>query len=241
MTKNLCIDVGNTRIKLAIFENNQLIQFGSFNHFQQDEIVDWIANNPFEKGIYSSVLKTHPDWLNQILEEPGISAFNDKLKSPLIIQYKSPESLGRDRIAAMVGAIMKFPENPVLVINAGTCITYDLVNKTWQFVGGNIAPGLEMRWQAMHEYTSALPRVYEADQGTGFLGFDTKTALFNGGFQGIILEIEGYYRQLSMEYSGLKCIVTGGTAPFLVNHLKIDNFAEPYLVLKGLNTILNYQ
>lgn len=241
MAANLCIDIGNSRIKLAILENDEVIHFRIFEHGMDAEIKAWLENAKFERGIYSTVLKTVSDWIITLSQKFNIIKLSKDLKIPLTIQYKSPESLGADRIAAMVGAMGIYSDNNILVVNAGTCITYDLVNENQEFVGGNIAPGLEMRWKAMHEYTDSLPLVQIIDRPSGFLGSDTLTALQNGGLQGVILEIEGYFGSLKHIYSDLKCILTGGSAPFLVNHLKIDNFAEPYLVLKGLNTILKYQ
>ena len=241
MSVNLCIDIGNSRVKMALFEKDAISQFVVFEGFRETDILQWIGNIVFERGIYSSVLKSIPEWLLSISNKENVIKLEAGLKIPLKINYKTPETLGSDRIAAMVGAIALYPNSNLLIVNAGTCVTYDLVNKLYEFIGGNIAPGLDMRWKAMHEFTSSLPRVKEIDPNADLLGIDTLTALQNGGLQGIIFEIEGYFNNLINNYSNLICIITGGSAPFLVNHLKIGNFAEPYLVLKGLNSILNYQ
>ncbi len=241
MALNLCIDIGNSRIKMALFENDVLIQFSVFEHNDEPKIKEWLANKSISKGIYSSVIKANPAWLYSIHQKDKLIKLDSNIKTPLKNHYKTPLSLGTDRVAAMVGAISQFPSENLLVVNAGSCVTFDLVDKNHVFIGGNIAPGLGMRWKAMHQFTANLPRVLNLDSDLGFLGNTTMSALHNGGFQGIVMEIEGYFDRLKQDNADLKCIITGGTAPFLVNQLKIDNFAEPYLVLKGLNNILNYQ
>ncbi|MBK6546881.1 MAG: type III pantothenate kinase [Saprospiraceae bacterium] len=241
MGRNLCIDIGNSRIKMALFEEGKVQNFSVFNDHSDNDISKWISANNFEKAIYSSVIKSSPPWLNLLSANVELLQLNAAVKTPLKIHYKTPETLGSDRVAAMVGA-MSFSENmPLFVVNAGTCITYDLVNQHAEFVGGNIAPGLDMRCKAMHTFTERLPEIKFHDPGSSFLGYDTISAMQNGALQGVVLEIEGYYNKLKKNYLELKCIITGGNAAFLVNHLKIGIFAEPYLVLKGLNTILNYQ
>jgi len=241
MNSNLCIDIGNSRIKFAIFENDHLIHFARFDHNSEPEIAAWLAENNFNRVIYSSVIKTKPHWLSTLEHNKKITKLTTDLKLPFRIYYNPPESLGTDRIAAIAGAIAHYPKEHILVVNAGTCVTYDLIDDQHEYYGGNIAPGLDMRLRAMHEFTASLPRVTAADTGFKILGNSTNTALLHGGLHGIVLEIEGYYARLLPEYPHLKCILTGGSAPYLVNQLKIGIFAEPYLVLKGLNSILNYQ
>lgn len=241
MVSNICIDIGNSRIKLAIIENDSVIHFAKFEHNDSSKIIEWVEDKIFDRGIYSTVLKEIPEWLQSISQKCPLVRLSPDLKIPLQIRYKTPETLGSDRIAGMVAALSQFPNENLLIVNAGTCVTYDLVNNQHEFLGGNIAPGLDMRWRAMHEFTASLPRIKEINLESGLLGFSTLTAIQNGGLQGIVLEIEGYFGRLLVNYADIKCILTGGYAPYLVNHLKIGIFAEPYLVLKGLNTILNYQ
>lgn len=241
MELNLSIDIGNSRVKLALFESDEIKHFEVFDLGKESEIIKWLESISFKSGIYSNVLKEDPYWINSILRRHHLIKLNAETPKPLVIQYKTPMTLGSDRIAAMVGAASLCPKTDLLVVNAGSCVTFDLVNSNLEFIGGNIAPGLGMRWKAMHQFTANLPRVQSIDMESGFLGTTTMSALHNGGLQGIVLEIEGYYGRLRQNYRDLKCIITGGTAPYLVNQLKIDNFAEPYLVLKGLNTILKYQ
>ncbi len=237
----LCVDIGNSRIKLALMENGKVKRYAVHGFNEEAAIIEWLQEAEFESGIYSSVLANDPDWLLAFKEKRKLLRLNSKTKLPLKIHYKTPESLGTDRIAAMAGALALYKKGALLVVNAGTCITYDLINNHGEFIGGNIAPGLEMRCKAMHDYTSVLPLIKVHDPGNSFIGYDTVSAMENGALQGIVLETEGYFTRLRKNYPELYVVLSGGNAPFLVNHLKISIFAEPYLVLKGLNTILDYQ
>jgi type III pantothenate kinase len=241
MELNLCIDIGNSRIKMALMEDDIIRHFGIFEHQRVAEIEHWLAEQEFAKAIYSSVLLEEPQWLMDFRKNHEVIRLNIDLKLPFSIFYKTPESLGADRIAALTGAISLYPDHNILVVNAGSCITFDFINKKKEFHGGNISPGLDMRFRAMHEFTAALPRVTHIEHQSQIFGNTTFEALQKGAHQGLIFEIEGYYNLLKLQNPDLICVITGGSASFLVNQLKIDNFAEPYLVLKGLNTILKNQ
>ncbi len=241
MQVNLCIDIGNSRIKMAMMEEDRIRHFGIFEHDRIAELEQWLSEQEFERAIYSSVLQEDPSWLISLKKAQSIIKLDAQLKLPITIYYKTPESLGSDRIAALTGAVDLHPNKNILIVNAGTCITFDLITENHEFSGGNISPGLDMRWRAMHEFTAALPRVTQIDHQNGILGKSTFEALQKGALLGLVYEIEGYYSHLKSIYPELCCIITGGAATFLVNQLNFDNFAEPYLVLKGLNTILNYQ
>ncbi len=241
MADNLCLDIGNSRVKMALIHEGKVKQYAVYWNREESNILKWLDDAEFGKAIYSSVLAQEPDWLTAFKTKRNLIKLSSNTKLPLKIHYKTPETLGTDRIAAMAGAQSLYGKTALLVVNAGTCITYDLINNQAEFVGGNIAPGLEMRCKAMHDYTAALPLIKVHDPGNSFIGYDTITAMENGALQGIVLEIEGYFNRLRKNYHDLNVVLSGGNAAFLVNHLKISIFAEPYLVLKGLNTILDYQ
>ncbi len=239
MKSRLCIDIGNTRVKLAIFRDGNLLHFSSFMHNETEGILKFISEHPFDSAIYASVIKENLEWLHSLASEFPVHRLSLSSKIPLKLdQYLTPESLGADRIAAMAGGRMLDLDAAILIVNTGTCVTYDVLSANGEFIGGNIAPGLEMRWKAMHAFTSSLPLVNPQHAVESFLGHSTVTALENGGFQGLLMEIEGYFYRLRDNYPGLKCVLTGGSAHKFVNQLKIDIFADPYLVLKGLNHIL---
>lgn len=158
---------------------------------------------------------------------------------PLTNAYHTPQSLGTDRLAAAVGAWSEAPGLPLLIIDAGTCVTYDLVSKRGVYEGGNIAPGLSMRLQAMHEFTQRLPLV-EIPQMIPFVGRNTVEAMQAGGAGGMVLEMKGMISKYRRHWKNLKVFLTGGDANFFANHLKTVIFVSPELVLKGLNQILLY-
>lgn len=239
---NLCIDIGNTLIKCALFDGDTISKNEIFEQHEDTEILKWIQSLSFHKFIFSTVKKKKATWLEKINSDVPSTQLSTKLKLPIdISNYHSSATMGTDRIAAMAGAVNVIPDCDLFIVNAGTCVTYDLVTKSKVFIGGNIAPGLHMRLKAMHDYTDALPLVNKIIEEPGFLGSGTESALFYGAYEGIALEIEGYFQKISQDYPSVKCIITGGNSSSLVNRLKIDIFAEPFLVLKGLNTILNYQ
>lgn len=158
---------------------------------------------------------------------------------PISNQYETPETLGKDRLAAVVGAYALFPGQHCLIVDAGTCITYDWLTKAGAYLGGNIAPGLSMRLQAMHRFTARLPEVGSREEAD-LIGRSTETAMRNGAQEGIRHEIEGY-RQWSVAHLGaIRVLLTGGDAVFLANKLKSEIFVNQHLVLLGLNKILEY-
>lgn len=239
-TSTLCIDLGNSRAKLALFQQNNLLNFRSFEYREHDLIQLFLKQNDFQGIAYCSVLSTSPDWFNQLIDQKKSLRIHAGIALPIdLSSYETPESLGSDRIAALAGAHHLQLKQPILVVNVGTCITFDLIDEKGRFIGGNISPGLDMRYQAMHQLTAKLPLVHAA-QTTGFeLGHSTHAAIENGGMEGVVFEIQGYFFKLLENYPQLKCVLTGGSAFKLVNRLNFETFADPYLVLKGLNYILH--
>ena len=158
---------------------------------------------------------------------------------PIKNLYKTPETLGADRLAAVIGANAIRPNRDLLIIDAGTCITFDFIDKHGQYHGGNISPGMEMRLKALHAFTAKLPEV-TADGETPTYGDSTETAIRAGVYHGIAFEIEGYIRQLQKNYPQLLVFLTGGDRFSFDTNLKSSIFADSFLVLKGLNRILAY-
>ncbi|MBK9961135.1 MAG: type III pantothenate kinase [Saprospiraceae bacterium] len=235
---NLAIDIGNTRVKCGIFQGKNLEEFRVFEIGEEVLFFDWITEIKYDKSILASVRKNTDPFLLKIQSVIQPVRFDGLSKLPINISYLSPETLGQDRIAALCGAYFLHPENNILVVNAGSCITIDLLEANGTFLGGNIAPGMKMRWKAMHEFTGRLPLVEFAEVGDQILGNDTTSALRLGVIKGILHEIRGYFTELHSKYSFLKCVMTGGDAPQLIRHSKMEIIEEPYLVLHGLNQIL---
>ncbi|MBX2846311.1 MAG: type III pantothenate kinase [Saprospiraceae bacterium] len=158
---------------------------------------------------------------------------------PITIDYETPHTLGSDRIAAALGAAAEFPDNNVLAITAGTCITYNFLSIDGRLKGGGIAPGLIMRLEAMHEFTDQLPLVQNQDFDE-LIGKSTEQSMLSGARKGIIAEVDGIINQYKQLYNPLKVVISGGDTGFFESRLKSSIFADPYVVLKGLNKILEY-
>jgi type III pantothenate kinase len=236
---NLCIDQGNSSTKVGIFNREKLIEsFQLTNGI--DEISEIIYNFSIDSCILSSVVHNN-EAIIQFLKEKTVyfEELTHQTALPIINKYSTPETLGKDRIAAVVGATFLKPESDLLVIDAGSAITYDFVGSDSVYHGGNIAPGLNMRLRSLHEFTQKLPLI-EPRNETPFLGNDTNSAILSGALYGIVLEIDGYINTLKIKYPELSAFLTGGSIFFFDTKLKSPIFAEPNLVLIGLNRILQY-
>lgn len=237
---NLTIDIGNTRIKLGLFEKERLLEKWIWEDWSVEELFSLATNQKVKNVILCNVGKTVPEKITKVLIN-NFFYIELNTNTPLPIQntYKTPETLGKDRLAAVVGAYSIFPNQNCLVIDAGTCITYEFLSADGVYLGGNIAPGLEMRLKAMHHFTAKLPLV-ETGEIENVIGFDTKSAMRNGAQLGAALEIQGFIDWCGSEWGSINVILTGGDADFLVKNLKSQIFVNPNLVLQGLNKILNY-
>jgi len=235
---NLAIDIGNTRIKAGVFDGEVLVESMVFDMSGDDLIASFARSNNVQNVIVCSVNADEIEIEALLPRVPGVVIeLTDRTKIPIVNSYETPSTLGKDRLAAVVGGYHLFKNSNVLIIDAGTCITYDLVTAAGEFVGGNIAPGLDMRLEAMHHYTARLPLVRKGIE-SGFLGKTTEEALRNGAVQGILLEIEGYIRRLEGQYGTLETVLTGGDARYFADLMKTKIFVRSNLVLTGLNEIL---
>jgi type III pantothenate kinase len=241
MSVNLCVDWGNTSVKAAIFENDKLQKQFTFSSDAALEKVTSIMDlyQP-NKAILCSVVH-HSDEVSQLIKSQ-IRSFvkvDGYTRTPINNAYLSADSLGPDRLALVVAAHNQHPDKNTLVISLGTCATYNLIQKTKTFRGGAISPGLKMRLQAMHSFTDKLPEV-SPDGDTILLGYDTETCMRSGAVFGMVAEIEGMISAYQAAYPDFNAILTGGDAPFFASKIKSKIFADPDLLLKGLNLILNY-
>ena len=237
---NLTIDIGNTRIKLGIFHAGQLIEKKVWESWDLQELKIWTTNQNVQNVILCNVGQALPSTIENFLKTHFFFIRLDT-QTPLPIQnaYKTPETLGKDRIAAVVGAFDMFPNQNCLVIDAGTCITYEFLTAEGVYPGGNIAPGIEMRLKAMHHFTAKLPLV-KMGKTENIIGYSTESAMQNGSQEGVILEAHGIMDWWRSEMGEINVILTGGDADFFVKRLKSQIFVNPNLVLQGLNKILNH-
>lgn len=238
---NLIIDIGNTRTKLGVFDKSQL-----HKKFVLQERWTLAAAQVFLKKYeitsiaLSSVAQVNPALEAHFKAHYQYLVLSAKTPLPISNLYKTPKTLGKDRLAAVVGAQALYPRKACLVIDAGTCITYDILDVEGAYHGGNIAPGVTMRLQAMHEFTARLPLVQRRKKLDTLVGNTTTTALRTGGQLGAVMEMKGFIGQYKKQFGRLNVILTGGDADFFANHLKTKIFVNHNLVLIGLNKILNY-
>lgn len=237
---NLAIDIGNTRTKVGVFNEDELVSRAVWPQPAPAEIKELATNQNVANVILSNVgRRIEPELQQWLRSRFRFYELNAQTPLPIRNQYRTPETLGRDRLAAVAGAFQLYPGEHCLVIDAGTCLTLDLLLPDGTYPGGNIAPGIGLRLRAMHAFTANLPRV-AAGETAHWLGDSTETALRNGAQWGAVWEIEGFVRHCEAHYSPVRVVLTGGDADFFANNLKRKIFVHPNLVLIGLNKILDY-
>lgn len=236
----LVIDIGNTVAKMAAFKGEELVEVVYTSNETLADLSLFSQKYPFTHAIWCSVVNLSAEAQSRIdaVTVPNLS-FTHTVPVPLHNGYGTPETLGLDRLAAVVGAQVCQPHRDLLVIDAGTCVTYEFLDASGYYHGGNISPGLEMRLKSMHHFTSRLPFV--SVQGELLeIGKSTETALRAGAIWGLQYEIEGYIRSMKHKYPQLLVFLTGGCRFSFDTNLKNIIFADKFLVLKGLNRILLY-
>lgn len=240
------IDIGNTFAKLAVFHISK--NGRKFKHKKEERLEDlnvdilnkWIKDNSIQSIAYCASGSDDPDVLNFLQKRNNTYLLSHESKMPISIEYKTPATLGRDRIAAVLGAYYLYPNKNVLIVDAGTCITYEWLTAEGSYLGGNIAPGLRMRLQAMHDYTAKLPLIDLEGKPT-LIGHSTASALFNGAVMGTICEIETFIGRTKKELgSSFRVILTGGDAAYLKEELKVKNKIHKELVHLGLCELIRY-
>lgn len=236
---NLVFDIGNTLIKVAVFNKRKCVFKKAYNRVLVRDIQALDDKFAINAAIVSSVRKKSPRFIQHLSKNYHLILLDYKTKIPIVNLYKTPKTLGLDRLAAVVGAHMNYPKKNNFVIDLGTCIKYDFIDNTGHYHGGNIAPGLEMRLEAMHQMTSKLPRVKKSKKNS-ILGRSTTEALQNGGVWGIKSEIEGFIKTLTKSKGKITVILTGGDAEYFGDMIESKIFVIPNLVLNGLNEILLY-
>lgn len=241
---NLCIDQGNSRTKIAVFNpEGEIMDCWLYRsqEFRANDIDKFFAAYPqIESSIISSVINIEPAIVNTLNKKSKKFVLFDH-NTPVPIEKHYAPTLGQDRLAAAVGASQLYPDSNLLVIDSGTAITYDFVSAEKGFMGGNIAPGLKMRLKALRYFTGKLPKVETTQkQIVPLFADNTKDAMIAGAVNGICFEIEGYIKELSQKVDDLKVIITGGNATTYHHKLNSDTIFQKNLVLLGLNTILNY-
>lgn len=235
---NIAIDIGNTRTKAGVFEGRRLHEhFVLEGNATVDDLREWQKKFKPHHCIVSSVKTLDMNFENALKELPSAMLLGPTTDVPLTVRYDSRETLGQDRLCGAVAGAARFPGENVLVIDAGTCITYDIVDSGGHYRGGAIAPGLQMRLNAMHRFTDKLPALTLSGM-LDLIGNSTTTCMHMGAERGALLEAEGFIAYFKAHFQGLQVILTGGDGPFFERHIENRIFAAPNLVLEGLNEIL---
>lgn len=235
---NLVIDVGNTHTKVAVFEAKEI-------QFQERGAVLSLAATlagvlnryPVTDAFISQVAPLPEAATAMLSERCRLYFLSHRSKLPFSNRYATPETWGADRMALVSAASCRFPAKNALVIDAGTCITYDFLNSANEYLGGAISPGIRLRYQALHTFTAHLPLV-ETEDFPGFMGNSTTTSIHAGVVNGTTCEIEGMIAQYEKKYGDVQVILTGGDAPFLAKRLKSSIFVSPNFMMEGLNVVL---
>ncbi len=238
----LAVDVGNTRIKAAVFEGDTLLESFVF----QKKALEKSIQNILEKYKNTShlVVASVSD-----VEKQAFLAFEKELKIhfvshldsfPFVNCYETPQTLGIDRMVLAAGATIQFPKQNRLVIDAGTCITFDFIDENDRYLGGAISPGLRLRYESLHRFTAKLPLLSVANPKY-FIGKSTSESIHSGVVNGLVYEIDGFIEDFRAQYSKFIIILTGGDTDFLAKRLKNTIFANSNFLLESLNQTFQYK
>ncbi len=240
---NLVIDIGNTYTKVAVFDNNALVHANQYPALNSANLLNYLNNYSVEKAIIATVKNKAEEWEGVLRDKVVLTYFNTATFRGINNEYLTPQTLGADRLAAVAGANYLYPNNNNLVIDGGTCITYDFIDADKNYFGGSISPGLNMRYSALNYYTAALPLVKSDDGLKENYGNNTTLAIRSGVQNGIKYELTGFIESYIKSYRQINIILTGGDSIFFDTLLKNSIFApyikiEPHMVLIGLNAAI---
>lgn len=237
---NLIVDIGNTRTKIAIADHKDFVSTTTVITNDLIKSINAVITEHanITNVIVSSVIDLDHKFIQLLQETCKVIFFDEHTPIPIKNNYKSPKTLGKDRLAAAVGAWSNFKHSDLLIIDSGTCLKIDFINANHEYLGGMISPGLNMRFQALHEFTGKLPLINEFPVSTDLIGTTTSTSILSGVINGMNFEISGFINQYLKAYPDLKIITTGGAINFFELEPKNRIFARPNLVLEGLNEIV---
>ncbi|SRX54379.1 type III pantothenate kinase [Aequorivita sp. CIP111184] len=238
---NLVIDVGNTLVKLGVFDAGKLKLKKTCikNDFLRvlSEISE--AFPDIKYALVSSVSNFTEHQISKLQQRYNVSLLDHHTKVPFINKYETPQTLGVDRIALISAATEQYPKKNILVIDAGTCITYDFLSSENEYLGGAISPGISLRYKSLNTFTEKLP-LLDAMNTQLLTGNSTTTSMHSGIINGVLYEMDGFIEAYKKKYNNLTVILTGGDAHFLLDSIKNDIFANSNFLLEGLNHILEY-
>ncbi len=236
---NLVIDIGNSRTKIFIFKGDKAVSKADYQSLTIQDLRKIFAKHEIKSSILSTVAGKNAGVLNFLKKNSAFIELNDSTPLPFKNRYKTPSTLGNDRLANAAGAAKIFPGKNCLVIDCGTCVKYDFINDRNEYLGGAISPGLLMRYAALHKFTSRLPLIKPAAQ-VKITGGSTTESIVSGVQLGMLNEMEGYILRYRKKYKGLKVILSGGDAGCFAHLFNFPIFAAPKLTSTGLNEILQH-
>ncbi|MCK0114536.1 type III pantothenate kinase [Gelidibacter sp. F63206] len=238
---NLIVDVGNTLVKFAVFQEDEFVNkiVVELNEFEKTQKEISKKHPKIEKCILASVGKMPKEVVTKLQKQYKVLILDSNLKFPFHNRYKTPNTLGVDRIALVAASVKRYADKDVLIIDAGSCITYDFINRQNEFLGGAISPGIRLRYKSLHNFTANLP-LLDTELPETLIGNSTKDAIHSGVVNGVVKEIDGIIDEYRAKFSDLTVILTGGDANFLSKQLKNSIFANSNFLLEGLNFILEY-
>ena len=238
----LIIDIGNTYAKLAVFEGGNLIEMKIVEDIGSSQVERILSTYPsINSAILSDVRGQSNDISKLLANRVFFIELGHTTPVPFTNLYKTPETLGKDRIAAAAAAVKMFPGKNTLVIDAGTCITYDLVNDKSEYLGGAISPGIKMRYKALHDFTGKLPLVQANDDDEPkVIGNNTSNSIYSGVQKAVLLEVGAMINEYQTIFPDLKIVLSGGDYFYFDKNLKSNIFAAPNIVLTGLMEILDF-
>jgi type III pantothenate kinase len=231
--KTLCLDFGNTRLKVAVFNDDNFVEEIILPNDEMFTIERLIAIHRPEKTILSSVINHNPAIETFLAGATKFHKLSHLTKANFTTAVGKPETIGADRLALCAAAAHFYPGKNNLVIGLGTCITYNFINQYQQFIGGSISPGMEMRFKAMQVFTAKLPLV-QAEWNFPIIGYDTKTNMQSGVIAGIAFEMDGFIDEYAQKYGNFNVVLTGGDTAYFARRLKNRIFADSNFLYKGL-------
>ena len=232
---NIVVDSGNTYSKIGWFEGDELVRYEVRLSF--DQLTEAVRSSVADHIMYASVGKDVEEFRGAIQPNASVLNLDSQTRLPIVKDYETPGTLGADRIAAAVGANFLYPQEDLVVIDMGTCITYDYIDREARFHGGLISPGMRMRFKAMHTFTQRLPLI-DPEPAPTLIGKNTRHAMLSGVMNGLVAEINGLVAAYRAQSPTCRVVLCGGDVPFFESLLKPPIFVAPQLVLIGLNRIL---
>jgi len=238
----LVIDIGNTLSKIAVFDGADIVELKTTQKISVEYFQNLLKSlQDIQSSIIAHVADIDEQIINYLASVLNLIVLSETTPLPFVNKYETPLSLGYDRIAAVAGASGIFPNQNVLVIDAGSCITYDFINSGKEYMGGGISPGLKMRFSALNTFTDKLPLINsDLEKSVKLIGTDTKKSILSGVQNGILHEVDGIIDSYKMLFPGIKIVLSGGNYKYFDKTLKNNIFATPNIVLRGLNRILDF-